>query len=302
MTKRHTKAERYLREMRRDDPLVPFKREHLTAAIELANSSQAAIAKQLSGALGLLGPSRPIPRQAINRLLGGEGPRRIRQRYRLALAKILDVPDPWLGGEEVLGPDTSLPNIDPGLDRRPRAWLALYRLMGRFDAALRRDAARAKKAGTPVSHDDRLRAMTTMAALVGQLLRVRRLRQWLIPGVDWSEPAIHSMEDFRALQKPQPDDPRLEVVELGLLRAFEYFLEPWLPPGEASLDYEQLRSFANALLPPGLAPDKREARGSDTAGLPLWVIERRVAEADFTTPSRLGEARAQKQVIQKKKR
>jgi hypothetical protein len=109
------------------------------------------------------------------------------------------------------------------------------------------------------------------------------------------------MEEFRALLKPQPDDPEVEIVELGLLKAVEYFLQPWLS-GEASLDYEQLRSFANAFLPRGLAPDKYEARGSDSAGLPPWVIERRERDPNFTTPACLGEERTPKTVPKEKKR
>jgi transcriptional regulator with XRE-family HTH domain len=297
MTKRQTKAERYLSQIAQEDPLVPFRRERLDAAIELGNYSQAAIAKRLAGALGVKGPSRPLPRQAINRLLNGEGPKRIRRRYRRALAEILEVPEQWLSGEEVLGPETSLPNIDAGIGRRPRAWLALHRFVGRVEIAVRRDA---KKASAAVSHDEHMRAVSTIAALVGQLLRFARLRAWLLPGEAPDRP-IHSMEDYWALQKPNPDDPELENAELAVLRALNYLLSPWFA-NRSALDYEQLRIFANAFLPPGHAPDKHEARGSDSAGLPPWVIERRETDQNFTTPARLGEDRNRKTAPKAKKR
>jgi hypothetical protein len=208
----------------RDDPLGPIHSGRLQAAIELEGWTLSALARELTRRLQ---SGKPQSRQTLHHLQLGDEVKKCRQSRRAMLARVLQVPEGWLAGDQFAVEGLGyIPMVPEAVDS-DRVMLAVGRLLERVVGALRRDLSGAD----PVVVEERLHSVAWMVA------HILSPRMWRV----------------RILARA--------AAALGLCHALEYALGPWLE-GEAPLHQARFRDLAQLLTPafeeaPEVSPARR---------------------------------------------
>ena len=236
------------------DPLVPLVPERLRAAMDVGGWTPASLRTRMGS---------DENRQTLHHLLKAEDPLKCRRERRRQLARILEVPDGWLGGGEIRLPATGLGRLLDVHRRSPRFALSAARLMLRCDKACARDLARYRaepeeKTPWPASDD----VLYFLAGAVGRFGTPGEWQRTLL--IQSNTPRQLTQLERRRLvsgqllDMPVPYSEEEEQAALGLLRALRFILTPWFQD-RAALDYEKFRLLITAIAgSPGPFPPESE--------------------------------------------
>lgn len=242
---------------RQHDALVPIRSDRLRAAMVLSEWTVTRLAKRLG--------KKENP-QTVHYLAQGDGVKRCRASRRAALAKLLDVTEDWLAGEDYGVPLPAVLPLLRELEGSPRVMLAVGRLFERCYLAVERDLVKEPKRpdssiGWNATHDVHWFMVVTLAQFFTPLNWQRALG--CMPPTDAMTPTAPGMGLMPEMGKwlgPVPPsawtrppstialDPEDEAVVLALLHSWTHFLRPWLD-GVSGLNYERLRALAAVLNP-----------------------------------------------------
>jgi hypothetical protein len=214
-----------------DDPLVDLVSPHLRAAMELRGMGPTAVAKALG--------RRENP-QTIHHLQLGDGRKRCRQSRRRALARVLRVPDTWLGGEPVEIPAPLGYRLAHEAASSPRVAITLAGLAESVVTSVVRDLERAET--IPERPEAQLEpALEVVQGVLAALGDLVSMASWQRVVLVQSQPTGARSEGqlLQQLAAAPVVDPRREAAVLGLLEVWRALLDPWVA-GDAALNYQGL--------------------------------------------------------------
>lgn len=194
-------------------------------------------------------------RQTIQHLIRDDRVKRCEYDRLRWLAHALDVPEAWLAGDDYGVPIPGYAPLMAEAKASPRVMLAVSRLLSRcYDACLRDFGAEfLTDADKPRPPAPRLgpspRSEDVMWFILSAIGHVLSPRIWRFRLTTSESHAVDGRpEDADGPAWPLTLSPEHEDAVVGLVRAFEYVLEPWLG-GHAELDMKRVRALAAVLNP-----------------------------------------------------
>ena len=257
----------------KDDPMVPIHAGRLRAAMEVQGWEVTELARRLSRLAPRGMPENP---QTLHHLSRGDTIKRCRRSRRRRLAKVLEVPVSFLeGGEFVDMPFAGLVQFSRERIASPRLALAVWRLLRSCAKATWRDLGRPLVPEASATMSAAEEAYGHAQACFVLVAALQRWRRRLLPRAA-PTPLIAEEPSRTGRWYPPRLEPMEEEAALGLVRAVEFVLQPWIS-GAASLDYAALGAVSAALDPmlPMLAPQLPKSHapvGVDTDRGPYQLI------------------------------
>ena len=267
---------------RRDRGLIDGAR--LRAAMEEHGWTATSFARRLSEDLPEGQYERP---QTIHNLIEDDRTKQCERDRLDRIARALSVSTDWLAGAEAVFPLPGYLPVSAESNASPRVSVALSRLLQRCHEACERDfTTETSKTTRKRSHAASERAYRAkqnvqwfVLSAIGHLLSPRIWR-YRLTGSQSTEPD-GSAEEVDGPTSRLRLSPEQERAALGLVRAFEYALEPWLS-GRTDLDLRSFHQFATAINPMvgAVKPDDYQP------GLPRHPSAAEVAQRLLTNPNK----------------